>query len=154
MLKWARKAPTVALFFTLIHQEPPPERQSILAEKIYLKLEKPKSAQHAASAYHYGKQEQFMLETQKLFRFADEESELDMKNYDINPSPSWIYGIRYRDVRQFVDYLSSREEELIFYYIGKVAIIFSVRSHRQRHYLGHQYEIICLATIGLLCATA
>jgi hypothetical protein len=27
-----------------------------------------------------------------------------MKNYDINPSVAWVYGIRYRDVRQFMEY--------------------------------------------------
>lgn len=67
-------------------------------------MDKPRAETQLPSAYHYGKQEQFMLDTQRLFRFPEEEGELSLKSQDITPSPSWVYGIRYRDVRQFVEY--------------------------------------------------
>lgn len=61
MLKWAQKSEAVATFFRLIHQEVERDPDSVLAEKIYLRLERPKSDLHFASTYHYIKQEQFML---------------------------------------------------------------------------------------------
>jgi hypothetical protein len=154
MLKWARKSDTVAAFFGLLKQEVEREQKSTLAQMVHLKLEKPRSEANLPSSYHYIKQEQFMLETQKLFRFPDDENELDMKNYDINPSPAWVYGIRYRDVRQFMEYCSEGGEELLIYFVGKVVVIYNVRSRKQRHYLGHQREIICLTLKGTLCATS
>lgn len=137
MLKWSKKSESVASFFSLIHQESEREVKSLLSHKIYLKLDK--NSNETASAHHYYKQEEFMMETQKLFRFSEEENELDMKNFDINPFPSWIYGIRFQDIKQFIEYSSSYNDEFIFYFIGKAAILYNIRSHRQTHYLGHQY---------------
>lgn len=77
-----------------------------------------------------------------------------MKSYDINPSPAWIYGIRYRDVRQFMEYSSYKNEEVVIYFIGKTIIIYNVRSRKQTHYLGHQHEIISLTLKGFLCASS
>lgn len=151
MLKWARKSESVATFFALIHQDCPREISSLLSSKVYLTLDN--STTQTPSAHHYAKQEEFMLETQKLFRF-EEEGELEMKGFDINPSPSWIYGIRFEDVKQFMDYSCSYGEELIFYFIGKAAIIYNVRSQKQSHYLGHQHPIISLTVKDSLCATS
>ena len=69
ILKWAMRSETVAAFFELLRQEVEREDRSTLAQKVYLKLRKPKNKGHLASSYHYIKQEQFMQETQKLFRF-------------------------------------------------------------------------------------
>ncbi len=104
MLKWARKSEAVAHFFTLLKQQLQTEQTSTLAHMVHLKLEKPRAETQVPSAYHYNRQEQFMLETQRLFRFPDDEGELSLKNYDINPSPAWVYGIRFKDVRQFMEY--------------------------------------------------
>jgi hypothetical protein len=109
MLKWASKSETVAHLFALLHQQLQPEESSTLAQMVHLRLEKPRAETQVASAYHYGRQEQFMLDTQRLFRFPDEEGELSLKNHDITPSPAWVYGIRYRDVRQFVEYCCEEE---------------------------------------------
>lgn len=104
MLKWAAASQTVASFFKLIQQQIGREEAGILAGKVHLRLDKPKSDLHIASSYHNIKQEQFMLDTQKLFRVNEEEGELHMRGNDINPSPAWVYGIRYKDVRQFLEY--------------------------------------------------
>lgn len=97
-----------------------------------------------------------MLDTQRLFRFPDEEGELSLKSYDITPSPAWVYGIRYHDVRQFVEYArdEGEGEERLIYFVGKVVVLYSIRSRKQRHYLGHQHEIVSLALQGPLCASS
>ena len=152
MLKWAKKSESVAAFFALLHQASEREVRSLLSHKIYLRLDR--GSGEAASAHHYAKQEEFMLDTQKLFRPAEEEGELDMKGCDINPSPAWIYGIRFQDVKQFIEYSCSYGDELLFYFVGKAAVVYNVRSQRQSHYLGHQHPIIALTVKDALCATA
>lgn len=62
-----------------------------------------------------------------------------MKNYDINPSAKWVYGIRYQDVKQFIEYVKDGDRELVIYFIGKVAVIYNTHSHQQNHYLAHRH---------------
>jgi len=65
----------------------------------------------------------------------------------------WVYGIRFRDVKQFIEYVSISSEELLLYFVGKVAIIYNIKSQRQKHYTGHTQQLICIAVDGTLCAT-
>jgi WD40 repeat protein len=66
---------------------------------------------------------------------------------------SWVYGIRFRDVKQFIEYISTSSEELLLYFVGKVAVIYNIKSQRQKHYTGHTLPIISIAVEGTLCAT-
>lgn len=151
MLRWARRSDSVAAFFALLRQPRPPPPASLLSSKVFLALEA--RAPPPPSAHHCARQEEFMLETQRLFREAEEEG-LELRGVDISPAPAWVYGIRFEDVKQFMDYSCSEGEERLFYFVGKAAVIYSVRSQRQRHYLGHQHPLISLTVSGSLCATS
>ncbi len=68
---------------------------------------------------------------------------------DLNGKPNWIFGIRYKDVRQFIEIVGDE----IVYFVGKVAIVYNTKSEKQRFYTGHSNEIISLAVQGSLCAS-
>ncbi|XP_029781596.1 echinoderm microtubule-associated protein-like 2 isoform X2 [Suricata suricatta] len=54
----------------------------------------------------------------------------------------WVYGYRGRDCRANLYLLPTGE---IVYFVASVAVLYSVEEHRQRHYLGHNDDIKCLA---------
>ncbi|XP_033621744.1 echinoderm microtubule-associated protein-like 2 isoform X5 [Fukomys damarensis] len=54
----------------------------------------------------------------------------------------WVYGYRGRDCRANLYLLPTGE---IVYFIASVAVLYSVEEQRQRHYLGHNDDIKCLA---------
>uniref|UniRef100_A0A8I3MWB5 EMAP like 2 n=1 Tax=Canis lupus familiaris TaxID=9615 RepID=A0A8I3MWB5_CANLF len=54
----------------------------------------------------------------------------------------WVYGYRGRDCRANLYLLPTGE---IVYFVASVAVLYSVEEQRQRHYLGHNDDIKCLA---------
>ncbi|KAG6923440.1 echinoderm microtubule associated protein like 2 [Chelydra serpentina] len=54
----------------------------------------------------------------------------------------WVYGYRGRDCRANLFLLPTGE---IVYFVAAVAVLYSVEEQRQRHYLGHNDDIKCLA---------
>uniref|UniRef100_A0A8D2IBK6 EMAP like 2 n=2 Tax=Urocitellus parryii TaxID=9999 RepID=A0A8D2IBK6_UROPR len=54
----------------------------------------------------------------------------------------WVYGYRGRDCRANLHLLPTGE---IVYFVASVAVLYSVEEQRQRHYLGHNDDIKCLA---------
>ncbi|XP_047567823.1 LOW QUALITY PROTEIN: echinoderm microtubule-associated protein-like 2 [Lutra lutra] len=54
----------------------------------------------------------------------------------------WVYGYRGRDCRTNLYLLPTGE---IVYFVASVAVLYSVEDQRQRHYLGHNDDIKCLA---------
>ncbi|XP_059574040.1 echinoderm microtubule-associated protein-like 2 isoform X1 [Alligator mississippiensis] len=58
------------------------------------------------------------------------------------PKLDWVYGYRGRDCRANLFLLPTGE---IVYFVAAVAVLYSVEERRQRHYLGHNDDIKCLA---------
>nr|XP_028597733.1 echinoderm microtubule-associated protein-like 2 isoform X4 [Podarcis muralis] len=54
----------------------------------------------------------------------------------------WVYGYRGRDCRANLFLLPTGE---IVYFVAAVAVLYNVEEQRQRHYLGHNDDIKCLA---------
>nr|XP_048289325.1 echinoderm microtubule-associated protein-like 2 isoform X2 [Myodes glareolus] len=54
----------------------------------------------------------------------------------------WVYGYRGRDCRANLYLLPTGE---VVYFVASVAVLYSVEEQRQRHYLGHNDDIKCLA---------
>ncbi|XP_064149901.1 echinoderm microtubule-associated protein-like 2 isoform X2 [Loxodonta africana] len=54
----------------------------------------------------------------------------------------WVYGYRGRDCRANLYLLPTGE---IVYFVASVAVLYSVEEQRQRHYLGHNDDIKCMA---------
>nr|XP_033810290.1 echinoderm microtubule-associated protein-like 2 isoform X1 [Geotrypetes seraphini] len=54
----------------------------------------------------------------------------------------WVYGYRGRDCRSNLYLLPTGE---IVYFIASVAVLYNVEEEHQRHYLGHNDDIKCLA---------
>ncbi|KAF6287975.1 EMAP like 2 [Rhinolophus ferrumequinum] len=54
----------------------------------------------------------------------------------------WVYGYRGRDCRANLYLLPTGE---IVYFVASVAVLYSLEEQRQRHYLGHNDDIKCLA---------
>ncbi|KAM4825981.1 LOW QUALITY PROTEIN: echinoderm microtubule-associated protein-like 2 [Thomomys bottae] len=54
----------------------------------------------------------------------------------------WVYGYRGRDCRANLYLLPTGE---VLYFVASVAVLYSVEEQRQRHYLGHNDDIKCLA---------
>ncbi|XP_004401024.1 PREDICTED: echinoderm microtubule-associated protein-like 2 isoform X1 [Odobenus rosmarus divergens] len=54
----------------------------------------------------------------------------------------WVHGYRGRDCRANLYLLPTGE---IVYFVASVAVLYSVEEQRQRHYLGHNDDIKCLA---------
>ncbi|XP_071065438.1 echinoderm microtubule-associated protein-like 2 isoform X4 [Dasypus novemcinctus] len=54
----------------------------------------------------------------------------------------WVYGYRGRDCRANLYLLPTGE---IVYFVASVVVLYSVEERRQRHYLGHNDDIKCLA---------
>ncbi|XP_064408711.1 echinoderm microtubule-associated protein-like 2 [Latimeria chalumnae] len=54
----------------------------------------------------------------------------------------WVYGYRGRDCRSNLYLLPTGE---IVYFIASVAVLYNVEEQHQRHYLGHNDDIKCLA---------
>ncbi|XP_051062906.1 LOW QUALITY PROTEIN: echinoderm microtubule-associated protein-like 2 [Phodopus roborovskii] len=54
----------------------------------------------------------------------------------------WVYGYRGRDCRANLCLLPTGE---VVYFVASVAVLYSVEEQRQRHYLGHNDDIKCLA---------
>ncbi|KAK2491944.1 hypothetical protein MC885_011913, partial [Smutsia gigantea] len=54
----------------------------------------------------------------------------------------WVYGYRGRDCRANLYLLPTGE---IVYFVASVAVLYGVEEQRQRHYLGHDDDIKCLA---------
>lgn len=54
----------------------------------------------------------------------------------------WVHGYRGRDCRANLYLLPTGE---VVYFVASVAVLYSVEEQRQRHYLGHNDDIKCLA---------
>lgn len=61
---------------------------------------------------------------------------------DFTLVPNWVYGIRFKDVKYFISYIDQNE---IIYFVGKVVVLYNLRSEKQRQYLHHDKPLICLA---------
>ncbi|XP_060995599.1 echinoderm microtubule-associated protein-like 2 isoform X3 [Dama dama] len=68
----------------------------------------------------------------------DTRSELPSRRFKLD----WVYGYRGRDCRANLYLLPTGE---IVYFVASVAVLYSVEEQRQRHYLGHNDDIKCLA---------
>uniref|UniRef100_A0A2K6SX89 EMAP like 2 n=1 Tax=Saimiri boliviensis boliviensis TaxID=39432 RepID=A0A2K6SX89_SAIBB len=68
----------------------------------------------------------------------DTRSELPSRRLKLD----WVYGYRGRDCRANLYLLPTGE---IVYFVASVAVLYSVEEQRQRHYLGHNDDIKCLA---------
>ncbi|XP_040832508.1 echinoderm microtubule-associated protein-like 2 isoform X2 [Ochotona curzoniae] len=68
----------------------------------------------------------------------DTRSELPPNRFKLD----WVYGYRGRDCRANLYLLPTGE---IVYFVASVAVLYSVEEQRQRHYLGHNDDIKCLA---------
>ncbi|XP_055991678.1 echinoderm microtubule-associated protein-like 2 isoform X2 [Sorex fumeus] len=68
----------------------------------------------------------------------DTRSELPSRKLKLD----WVYGYRGRDCRANLYLLPTGE---IVYFVASVAVLYSVEEQRQRHYLGHNDDIKCLA---------
>lgn len=78
--------------------------------------------------------------------FYDTINKTGNKNTDLSDiliTPSWVYGIRYKDVKYFMQFAHENE---IVYFVGRVIVIFNIKSLQQKHYLQHEHPIICLAS--------
>lgn len=72
-------------------------------------------------------------------------------NCDVYAVPQWIYGLRYKDLKYFIDFINENE---IAYLIGKTVVILNLKSNKQRHYLEHQSSIIAITHKNKLVATS
>jgi len=61
---------------------------------------------------------------------------------DADLSIEWVYGYRCFDARNNVRQLATGE---IVYHTAAVGIVYNPTTHKQRHYLGHSDDVICLA---------
>eukprot|EP00069_Balaena_mysticetus_P009896 bmy_06565T0 len=68
----------------------------------------------------------------------DTRSELPSRRLKLD----WVYGYRGRDCRANLYLLPTGE---IVYFVASVAVLYNVEEQRQRHYLGHNDDIKCLA---------
>ncbi|XP_050411565.1 echinoderm microtubule-associated protein-like CG42247 isoform X2 [Patella vulgata] len=66
----------------------------------------------------------------------------DGKEPNMNLTLDWVYGFRGRDVRDNLIVLKTGE---IVYYVGAVVVIYNRKDDTQRHYLGHNEEVTCIA---------
>ncbi|KAK6175613.1 hypothetical protein SNE40_014034 [Patella caerulea] len=66
----------------------------------------------------------------------------DGKAPNMNLTLDWVYGFRGRDVRDNLVVLKTGE---IVYYVGAVVVIYNRKEDTQRHYLGHNEEVTCIA---------
>jgi WD40 repeat protein len=54
----------------------------------------------------------------------------------------WVYGYRGHQCRNNLFYTATEE---IVYFVAGVGVIYNIREHGQRFFLGHNDDIICLA---------
>uniref|UniRef100_A0A5K3ESF0 WD_REPEATS_REGION domain-containing protein n=1 Tax=Mesocestoides corti TaxID=53468 RepID=A0A5K3ESF0_MESCO len=54
----------------------------------------------------------------------------------------WVYGYRGRDCRNNVYLLPTGE---VIYFVAAVVVLYNIEQHSQRHYLGHNDDIKCIA---------
>ncbi|XP_071501023.1 77 kDa echinoderm microtubule-associated protein-like isoform X1 [Diadema antillarum] len=75
----------------------------------------------------------------------------DVEEYDLNakhPAPTeklkldWVYGYRGRDSRCNLYLLPTGE---IVYFMAAVVVLYNVEEQQQRHYLGHNDDVKCIA---------
>ncbi len=94
-----------------------------------------------------------MENSKKIFEKPDEEINADLSNCDLSPGINWVYGIRNHDIKQFIEYVKTDKEQLLIYFCGKIAIIYNLKSHEQRHYNDHKKEIISITSYKSMIAT-
>lgn len=66
---------------------------------------------------------------------GDKEENRSKNGNDVTLTPQWVYGIRFKDVKYFIEFISEYE---IAYFVGKVVIILNTKSCKQRHYMQHR----------------
>lgn len=98
----------------------------------------------------------YRLEQKTLNNFAKIPDELKVKL-------EWVYGIRASDTRKALQYtvgsiaadsVGARDNyekqtqlnnEEIIYYVASVVVLLNINVNKQRFYLGHDQEVICVA---------